>query len=80
MVSSPLTARKNARLVLWAIALICCAIEAVLQAADLGVIGSTRWRQLAWQYGAFWAGLLHDWQPNYAAQPIAMFLSYSVLQ
>lgn len=79
MASSPLTARKNARRVLWAIALICCATEAVLQAADLGVIGSTRWRQLAWQYGAFWAGLLRDWRPNYAAQPMVMFLSYSVL-
>jgi rhomboid protease GluP len=56
-----------------------CLIEAVLQLADLGLVGSARWRQLAYQYGAFWAGLLHDWQPNFRLQPASMFLTYSVL-
>lgn len=54
-------------------------IELVLQAADLGLIGSLRWRPLAYQYGAFWAGLLYDWQPNYAVQPALMFVSYGFL-
>ncbi|WP_415184815.1 rhomboid family intramembrane serine protease [Phaeovulum sp.] len=72
-------ASSNAAKVLWAVAALCLIIEAVLQAADHGLIGSARWRQLAWQYGAFWAGLLRDWRPNYAAQPVLMFLSYSVL-
>lgn len=54
-------------------------IEATLSAADAGLIGSTRWRALAYQNGAFWAGLLHGWQPNYPAQPWLMFLSYSLL-
>lgn len=54
-------------------------LELVLVAADFGWIGSTRWRGLVYQNGAFWAGLLYDWRPNYAAQPWAMFLSYAFL-
>jgi membrane associated rhomboid family serine protease len=62
-----------------AIAVACCAIEGVLQAADHGWIGSARWRSLAYQNAGFWAGLLRDWRPNYAAQPYLMFLTYSGL-
>jgi membrane associated rhomboid family serine protease len=53
--------------------------ELVLILADQGWIGSARWRPLAWQYGGFWAGLLHGWRPNFAAQPATMFLSYGFL-
>ncbi len=53
--------------------------EAVLLGADLGLWGSRAWRQTAWQYGGFWAGLWHGWVPNYPAQPWAMILSYSFL-
>jgi len=53
--------------------------ELVLQAADLGLVGTPRWRLLAYQYGAFWAGLLHNWRPNFALQPWTMFLTYAVL-
>jgi membrane associated rhomboid family serine protease len=53
--------------------------EAVLLLADLGLVGSARWRPLAWQYGGFWAGLLHGWRPNYAVQPATMFLTHAVL-
>ena len=53
--------------------------EIVLLAADFGLIGSPRWRPLAYQYGAFWAGLLHGWQPNFAAQPVTMFLTHMFL-
>ena len=56
-----------------------CLVELTLIAADFGWIGSTRWRGLAYQNGAFWAGLLYDWRPNYAAQPWVMFLSYAFL-
>lgn len=48
-------------------------------AADSGLIGTTRWRTLAYQNGAFWAGLLHNWKPNYEGQSWLMFLSYSFL-
>lgn len=53
--------------------------ELVLLGADWGLWGSARWRPLAYQNGAFWAGLLHGWTPNYAAQPVTMFLSYAWL-
>lgn len=61
--------------------LICliCLPELVLLLADYGLIGSPRWRLLAYQYGAFWAGLLYGWQPNYTAQPALMFVSYGFL-
>ena len=62
-----------------AILLLCCLIEALLQAADLGLIGSPRWRALAYENAGFWAGLLRGWTPNYAAQPALMFFSYAPL-
>ena len=66
----------------WAVLMlvsVCCLIELVLIAADWGLIGSIRWRLLALQNGAFWAGLLSNWQPNYGLQPITMFATYSGL-
>jgi rhomboid protease GluP len=53
--------------------------ELVLILADLGLIGSARWRPLAWQYGGFWTGLLRDWRPSFAAQPVTMFLTHAFL-
>ena len=71
--------RLHLRFVVLALAGLCCVTELVLIAADFGLIGSTRWRGLAYQNGAFWAGLLFDWRPNYVAQPWTMFLSYAFL-
>ncbi len=48
-------------------------------AADAGWIGSRLWRSWAYQNGAFWAGLLYNWRPNYPAQPWTMFISYAFL-
>lgn len=59
--------------------LICCLIELTLEAADAGLVGSKLWRSLAYQYGAFWEGLLYNWRPNYGGQPALMFLSYAFL-
>lgn len=53
--------------------------ELVLAPADHGAWGSAAWRPLAYQNGAFWAGLLRDWEPNYALQPLAMFATYAFL-
>lgn len=53
--------------------------ELLLSAADRGLVGSANWRPLAYQYGAFWVGLLHDWRPNYIGQPVAMFVTYAFL-
>ncbi len=58
---------------------LCTGIELILMAADAGLIGTPLWRGLAYQNGAFWAGLLHNWRPNYAAQPWLMFATYAFL-
>jgi membrane associated rhomboid family serine protease len=57
----------------------CILVELVLQAADLGLIGSPLWRSMAYQNGAFWPGLLQGWKPNYFAQPVTMFITYAFL-
>ncbi|MFW2541570.1 rhomboid family intramembrane serine protease [Primorskyibacter sp. 2E107] len=69
----------QARYVWLGLALVFCAIEALLILADRGLVGSPLWRPLAYQYGGFWAGLLHSWTPNYGLQPVAMFFSYMIL-
>ena len=38
-----------------------------------------RLHPVIWVLLAFWAGLLHGWKPNYAAQPVVMFFSYGWL-
>jgi membrane associated rhomboid family serine protease len=68
-----------ARALLWGAIAVCVGIELTLQLADRGLIGSLRWRGLAYDYGAFWSQLLRGWQPNYALQPWTMFASYAVL-
>ena len=62
-----------------AIVAICIAIEAALQAADLGLIDVPRLRQTVYEFGGFWPGLLRDWTPNFPAQPYAMFVTYAFL-
>lgn len=53
--------------------------EVILSLADHRLIGSPLWRPLAYQYGAFWAGLLYGWTPNFATQPLTMFLTHGFL-
>ncbi len=65
--------------VLLALVLACAIPEAVLQGADLGLWGTARWRPLAYANGAFWAGLLRGWTPNFALQPGTMFATYGFL-
>lgn len=57
---------------------ICVLAEGALQLADQGVLGLPRLRSTAYEYFGFWPQLLRGWQPNYAAQPFVMFLSYAV--
>lgn len=71
--------RVPAAWVALAFGVLCIAIEAVLEAADARLIGSAHWRPWAYQNGAFWAGLLGNWRPNYAVQPVTMFFSYAFL-
>lgn len=58
---------------------VCSLIELVLQAADYGLLEQARLRNLAYEFGGFWPGLLGNWAPNYTAQPITMFFTYSFL-
>ncbi|MFD0982121.1 rhomboid family intramembrane serine protease [Tropicimonas aquimaris] len=67
------------RAILLSIIVPCCLVEAVLQLSDLGVLGRPNLRILAYDYGAFWPGLLGGWTPNFALQPATMFLSYGFL-
>lgn len=62
-----------------AITVICVAVELLLSAGDWGLLGSARLRLLVYEYFAFWPGLLGGWQPNYAAQPWLMFVTYGFL-
>lgn len=70
---------RAGRIVLCILVLLMLCCELLLTGADLGLWGSARWRPLAYQHGAFWAGLLHGWRPNYALQPELMFFSYGFL-
>lgn len=65
--------------VIWAVLILCLVPEVLLMAADWGLWGSARWRPLTYQNGAFWAGLLQGWRPNYTVQPVVMFASYGWL-
>lgn len=64
---------------IWLLLALIAVPELMICAAEVGWIGSPLWRPLSVQNGAFWPGLLRDWEPNYAAQPLTMFLTYSVL-
>lgn len=70
---------RGVPLVILVLVVVIAAIELLLQASDVGWIGSLRWRSLAYQYGAFWPGLLGNWQPNYPGQALSMFLTYAFL-
>ncbi|MBE3638045.1 rhomboid family intramembrane serine protease [Mangrovicoccus algicola] len=56
-----------------------CLVEGLLQAADHGVFATPHLRGLAYEYGAFFSPLLRGARPDYAAQPVTMFLSYALL-
>ncbi|MEL6914723.1 MAG: rhomboid family intramembrane serine protease [Pseudomonadota bacterium] len=66
-------------LIVWWLGGVCVVVEALLLASDLGLLGSPLWRSYAYQNGAFWPGLLGGWEPNYAAQPLMMFVTYAFL-
>ena len=71
--------RGRVRWAILALILACSMVELTLVAADFGLIGDRRWRSIAYQNGAFWAGLLGNWRPNYPQQPVLMFFTYSFL-
>ncbi len=72
-------ARRSVPAVVWALVLASAIPEAVLTGADIGLWGNPAWRATAYQYGAFWSGLMQAWQPTYAGQPLLMFVTYGFL-
>ena len=65
--------------ILAGLTLICVGVELTLAAGDQGLLGTPRLRGWAYEHGAFWPGLLRDWQANYPGQTEAMFLTYAFL-
>lgn len=57
----------------------CVTVEFALTLADFGVFSYPRLRSLAYEYGAFWPGLLRNWAPNFPAQPYSMFITHGFL-
>ena len=57
---------------------VCTGIEGLLQLAEFLDL-APRLRATVYENGGFWSGLLRNWQPNYAAQPYTMFLTYGFL-
>lgn len=70
---------RSVPLSVWVLAALLAGPELVLFGADLGLWGSARWRPVAYADGAFWAGLLYGWTPNYALQPVTMFATHAWL-
>lgn len=72
---------RHSRLALSGLVVVMAAIEIGLWISETGVLGpeyrNIRLRALA--YGAFWPGLLRDWQPNFPLQPVTMFITYAFL-
>jgi hypothetical protein len=52
---------KPNRFSLYVLIASCCAIELALVLSDRAVIVPQHVRQLAYDYGAFWPGLLGNW-------------------
>lgn len=69
----------SGRGVIIALIVVCTLIEGLLQLGDLGVFDVSRFRNVVYENGGFWQGLLDDWRPNYPFQPWVMFLSYGFL-
>jgi len=62
-----------------ALAVLVALPELVLILADIGLVGSARWRPLAWLYGGLWAGLLQGWRTNFPGQLVTMFATHAFL-
>lgn len=54
-------------------------IEVAVLVGPLVLSPSYHLRRLVIENAGFWPGLLYDWVPNYAGQPLAMFLTYGFL-
>ncbi len=79
MATTRAPSRRAVPAVVWLLVGASALPEAALTLADLGIWGHPDWRLTAYQYGAFWSGLMHGWQPSYPGQTVAMFATYGFL-
>lgn len=70
--------RANTPAVLWLVGLTCVP-EILLTLAEAGLADASGLRRWVLLHGAFWNGLLSDWQPLYPLQREAMFMTYALL-
>ena len=73
-----LPTRANAPVVIWLVALTCLP-EILLTLLESSFFAGSGLRRQLLLHGAFWTGLLHGWEPLYAIQREAMFLTYALL-
>ncbi|HHX89955.1 MAG TPA: rhomboid family intramembrane serine protease [Paracoccus sp.] len=69
---------RHAPVILW-IAALCAVPEVLLTLLGTPLFGLQDLRRVAIMLGAFWPGLLGDWQPVFPGQRAAMFFSYAFL-
>lgn len=74
-----LPARRPVPPAVWILVILSTVPEMLLTGDDLGLWGDGGWRATAYQYGAFWSGLMHGWLPTYPGQPELMFVTYGFL-
>ena len=75
----PQAGRFTVQPAIWAAIALYAAIEALLTAGDLGLLGVPRFRASVYENFGFWPGILRGWQTNYPAQTWTMFLTYGFL-
>jgi membrane associated rhomboid family serine protease len=73
-----LPTHANAPAVIWLVGLTCLA-EVVLTLAEAGGLGGLGLRRWLVLHGAFWNGLLADWEAIYPFQRELMFVTYALL-
>ncbi|MCB1394942.1 MAG: rhomboid family intramembrane serine protease [Rhodobacter sp.] len=71
-------AQRHAPVLLWIVG-ICALLETAFTLLSLPPFGLDRLRNAAIMHGAFWPGLLHEWQPLFPGQRMTMFVSYAFL-
>lgn len=69
---------RHAPVVLWIVAL-CALPEVAMTLVETPLFGFTDLRRAAVIHGAFWPGLLREWDPVYPGQTAAMFFTYAFL-
>lgn len=66
-------------ILIWTLATLLVVPELVLTLADWDLFGRTNLRNKVYYYGAYWPGLLRNWEPNFFGQTWLMHITYGFL-